>query len=153
MSTVFIAGQPCTLLARTRRAGAPFSNTDEMPFIGVDYRDYSGGGMCNVRLTVQQATALRDALTVTLERGCEITIAVDEKKQLVTECEPMDAPGFNPNRPFESVAEAVAYIQQQPKQWEAMIAICQANLKLDEVYFAKELAAAFVDSLILPEQR
>jgi len=88
MSTYYINGEPCELLARVRPAGMPFERQDG-GLVGIDYQDFTGGGACNVRLTVEQATALRDVLNVYLTRGpVEYIIARRADGTLVRESKP-----------------------------------------------------------------
>ena len=69
----YINGKEFVTLARVRQAGPPFEDQNGN-LVGVDYQDHTGGGMCNVRFTRQQAQALRDALTVYLQEGKEVEI-------------------------------------------------------------------------------
>lgn len=88
MSTYYIRGKPCELLARVRRAGPPFEDQDGS-LVGIDYQDFTGGGACNVRLTVEQATALRDVLNIYLARHpTEYIIARRADGKLVSKSTP-----------------------------------------------------------------
>jgi hypothetical protein len=90
MSTIYIRGEPCELLARVRQAGLPFED-QAGDLIGIDYQDYTGGGACNVRLTRDQAHALRDALHIYLTRGpLTHTIAKRADGHTVSQTELMD---------------------------------------------------------------
>jgi len=90
MSTVYIRGDACELLARARQAGPPFED-QRGDLVGIDYQEFDGSGRCNVRLTKEQATALRDALSRFLDQGAtEHTIAKRESDgRIVTETWPL----------------------------------------------------------------
>lgn len=82
MSTVYIDNEPHTLIARARPAGPPFQFQDGS-LVGIDYQDAEGGGVCNLRMTKEQAHALRDVLHAYLTRGpLTITIAKSKHKKL-----------------------------------------------------------------------
>lgn len=47
--------------------------------------------------------------------------------------------GFDPARDFESVAEAIEFISQQPNPVAAAMAIVEVNIRRDEFGFASEV--------------
>lgn len=74
MSQVYLDGVPHEQLVHIREMGWPFSDQDD-GYVGMDYQDATGGGMGNVRLTREQATALRDGLHAFLTRNVSVIIA------------------------------------------------------------------------------
>jgi hypothetical protein len=79
----YLDNNPHQLLARVRPAGPPFRDQDGS-LVGLDYTDYTGGGGCNVRLTIEQATALRNALDLylTSDRKHEVVVAKTKHGQI-----------------------------------------------------------------------
>ena len=88
MSTLYIDGKPHTLLASARLAAPQFRHRP-LTLIGVDYQDYTGGGMSNVRFTREQAMALRDVLhrVLTDDTASRVEIAKAEDGLLAQKIE------------------------------------------------------------------
>lgn len=93
MSIYYIDNKPHEMVAKARQAGPPFRDQDG-DLIAIDYMGYDGNGMCNVRMTVEQAIALRDCLhrKLTDPTVTSVVIAKDADGVLAMEvngqCEP-----------------------------------------------------------------
>lgn len=95
MSIRCINGEEFTLVALARPAGPPYHDQDGS-LVGIDYQDYTGGGMSNIRFTREQAEALREALNLHLRYGqtVEVLRARDGTLRTVIDVNPSGQAGI-----------------------------------------------------------
>jgi hypothetical protein len=64
----YIDGKECEELAAARRAAPPFTGDQTSGnLIAISFREFDGTGQGNVRLTMEQASALRKSLSKVLD--------------------------------------------------------------------------------------